>query len=59
MFAEWKQAVRRGNPRNETQLLSLINATFLNISDNNCSAYYRHMIGMLWRSLNDEVVVDE
>jgi transposase len=59
MFSEWKQAVRRCRPENETQLLSLIDSGFEKISDVNCSNYYKNMMEMIYKCLEKEAIVEE
>jgi transposase len=58
MFSQWKQLVRSGSPQNEDELLALIESSFLEISDEHCSNYYRNMLRVLNRCLDKEVIID-
>jgi transposase len=39
LFSQWKQYVKRGNPRNEEQLISLIEFSFHTITNEQCKKY--------------------
>lgn len=59
MFSQWKQLVRAERPRNEDELILIIDTVFSQISVENCSNYYRHMLDMISRCINKEVITDE
>jgi transposase len=59
MFAQWKQLVRNGSPQNESELLVLIESSFHMISNDHCENYYRHMLGVINKCVDREVITDE
>jgi transposase len=59
LFSQWKQMVRNGNPKNEEELMNLIDSTFLEISAEHCTNYYKHMLEMINECLDRKQVIDE
>jgi transposase len=58
MFAQWKEKVKRENPRSEEELLELIDRKFEEITPVNCRNYYLKMLGFVHRCMNREAVND-
>jgi transposase len=58
MFSQWKEKVRRGNPRCEDELLYLIDWKFEEITPANCKNYYLRMLGFVNRCLKKEEIRD-
>jgi transposase len=54
MFSQWKDGVKSRCPRSEEELLRLIDATFLNILEENCRNYYENILEYLPRCLRRE-----
>jgi transposase len=59
LFSQLKQIVRSGNPKNEDELINLIDSTFLKISTDHCANYYRYMLKMIKKCLEREHIFDE
>lgn len=58
MFAKWKQSIRRERPENETRLFELIENIKLTISEDDCSGFYRNMLGFLPKCLKRETIIE-
>ena len=58
MFAQWKEKVKRENPRSEEELLELIDRKFGEITSLNCRNYYLRMLNFIHRCMNREAVND-
>jgi hypothetical protein len=59
LFAQWKQLVRDCRPRNENELMDMIDSCFLEITNEHCLGYYRHMLDMILRCLCGEEINEE
>jgi transposase len=59
LFSQWKQLVRSRNSRDEQELFHAIDASFNEITQENCANYYRHMLNVLSRCVNREAILDE
>ena len=58
MFSKWKEYVRRERPENEPHLLDLIDSGAGLVTGDDCSAFFRHMMGFITRCLSRQVIVD-
>jgi transposase len=58
MFSEWKESVKRSNPRDENTLINNIATGAGLISQSDCIGFYRHMISYIPRCINNEVIED-
>jgi transposase len=59
MFSKWKQGVCASRPVGEVQLMEHIDNGARFITAEDCSAYYRHMLTFIARSMRHEVIIDE
>ena len=58
IFSVWENNVIRGCARNEAELRRLIVDKFNDISNENCGAFYRKMLGYLQRAEMGQVIND-
>lgn len=58
VFSVWKNNVIRGGAMNESQLRTLIVVNFEAITSENCSSFYRKMLGYLARCSNRELILE-
>jgi hypothetical protein len=58
VFSQWKDNIKSRCPNNEEELLSLIDSSFLDISEEYCMNYYENMLEYLQRCLRKEIIDD-
>lgn len=56
IFSQWKERVRGGNPKNEAELMQLIQESSQTITPDNTKAFFKHMLEYVPKCINGEII---